>query len=130
MASFNTLSSNAGLLYGLVVGGSIPFDYLPCVMAAPATILFLLSPLLVESPLWLMKKGRKEEAMMTLVLLRGTNYNMEPELKELENLSNIQESTQSKIFLMTERTFLIPMAISMTVFGLQVFNMVDVSRKK
>ena len=68
-----------------------------------------------------MREGRGQEARETLQWLRGTDYNLNPEMKELEALvteekNNSKEGVRE---LATDRGFILPLFISCTCFLFQ-----------
>ena len=68
-----------------------------------------------------MREGREKEARQTLEWLRGTNYNLDPELKELEMLVQEEKnkSVKSSWELITDRSFLLPLFVSCSCFFFQ-----------
>ena len=77
-----------------------------------------------ESPVWLMRKERENDARKVLQWLRGRTYNIEPEMKELEVVVSEEKlSNESSSFLtaFSDRTFLMPLMISCTLFIIQGF---------
>ena len=124
LGGLNSLTYNLGLLYGITIGGLVPLVYLSWVMVVPAAIFLVFSWFLVESPLWLMKVGREEEAERNLVWLRGPDYDVGPELKELRDLinNNANSTSTRKLSLLKKREFLIPLGIALSIFVIEVFN--------
>ena len=72
-----------------------------------------------------MREGREKEARQTLAWLRGSEYNLEPELKELEAVVTVaavmeeDERVKSVRDLVTDRSFLAPLTISCSCFLFQ-----------
>ena len=66
----NSLILNLGYLYGLLIGPLMPITYLPFLLMGPCVLFLVLSPLLVESPLWYMRMDRDREARTVLQGLR------------------------------------------------------------
>ena len=61
-------------------------------MSMAPNLLFLVTAyFLPESPLWLVKKGKKFEAEKSLLQLRGPKYEMQEEINELELVCLTQE---------------------------------------
>ena len=58
----------------------------------PTTVFLISSFFLPESPLWLMKKGKTNEAQAAMLKLRGPRYDMQEEINELGLVSLTQES--------------------------------------
>jgi len=84
-ASIHAMNSNAGWIFAIGVGALVTFDVLPWLLVIPSFLALCLIWFLVESPLWFLTKYRKLEAVETLEWLRGPEYDLEQELKELED---------------------------------------------
>jgi SP family facilitated glucose transporter-like MFS transporter 8 len=59
----------------------------------PSIVSLCLIWFLVESPLWLLIKDRKPEAVETLILLRGADYDYNQEIKEMEDALNVEQTS-------------------------------------
>ena len=118
------LFMNAGCVYSLTVGANLPLNILMIMAAIPSMFFLLISYFLPESPVWLMKKGYPERAKESLLQLRGPKYDMNHELKELENLviTQVQDNTKwiDKLKELQTRNNAIPFIIMSTIFLLQV----------
>ena len=74
---------------------------------------------------WLMREGREKEARQTLAWLRGPEYNLEPEMKELEAVVVVaavreqKEGVKTVRDLVRDRSFLAPLIISCSCFLFQ-----------
>jgi len=114
LGSLNTLTTNGGYLYGLMVGSLVPVRYVPWIIVGPSAVFILLSWYMVESPVWLMKHHRSEQAREVVAWLRGPQCHIEPELKEIEHLvfSKDESSTGSA----WSRSFLFPLFVLSTMF--------------
>ena len=71
-----------------------------------------------------MREGREKEARETLAWLRGAEYNLQPELKELEAVVAVvaveeNERVKSVRDLLTDRSFLAPLFVSCSCFLFQ-----------
>ena len=110
LGSFNALTPNAGYLYAILVGTQFPLKYFPGIMVVPSMVFILFSWALVDTPLWYIKEGRREQARRSLKYLRGQDYNPEPELKELENLlwSSQARTLNDHLASLCQRSFLLP----------------------
>jgi SP family facilitated glucose transporter-like MFS transporter 8 len=89
-------------------------------MVVPCIAFLPLSYFLTDTPLWLTKQGRGEEAGAALARLRGPTYCAEPELKELEALlvESVVDAAPSLGTLLTRRSFLLPVSILSALFCL------------
>ena len=86
-------------------------------LCSPSVLFLLLCWRLPESPVWLMRRGREEEARRTLAWLRGGAYDIEPEVEEIREVvakENKITTTQSVIDVVKSRTFLQPLALTCT----------------
>merc|ERR1719397_395887 len=110
-----------GWLSGLCRGLFIPVEFYTCILCFPSVIFLALCWKMPESPMWLMREGRETEARQTLQWLRGNDYNMEPEVKELEALlaEGKNNSEKSVRELVTDRAFIFPLFISCSCFLFQ-----------
>ena len=86
LSMMSSLAITIGFLYSLIMAATFSLKNLIILSMVPSLIFLLLSFFLPESPVWLMKKGHTDKAKMELVSLRGSKYNLIPEIKELENL--------------------------------------------
>jgi len=66
------------------------------VMIAPAILFLAFFWLLPESPVWLASKGKTDEARDVLQNLRGSKYDVDPELKEILGVVCENQDTQKK----------------------------------
>ena len=83
---------------------------------------------LVESPMWLVRRNRTNEAISTLKLLRGKNYVVDEEITEMHNIREEEIKTReekSKWSLIKSRTFLLPSLLTGISFTLQVVSGVE-----
>ena len=70
------------------------------------------------------EKGQFEEAKNSLFSLRGSQYNMDPELEELEDLVKAQQENSiwiDEFKKIKSRSNAIPFMIMATIFLIQVF---------
>ena len=107
------------VLIGISLGLAVPLQYYSLVLAFPSFVFLTVSWRMPESPVWLMRKGMSEDGRTTLVWLRGEEYKVEGELRELEEVvREEQEKTadQSLLSSVLERTFLLPLFISCSLF--------------
>lgn len=124
LGSMNTLTANCGYLYGLVIGMCVPVIYLPMVIIAPALLFLVVFWWIPESPIWLFKQGREDDAKSTLQWIRGKSYRIEPEIKEIEAVvtSHIQTQSRQSVF---SREFLYPSMLISVLFFFQAFSGAD-----
>ena len=117
------LIMNIGNIYILLVSTSFTLNGIISMSAVPTIVFLLTSLFLPESPMWLVKKGHTEKAKNSLLKLRGSKYQMNDELKELENLVKSQGNTSlmEKLKELKSRSNAIPFLILTTICVLQVY---------
>ena len=117
MGSLMTLTPNGGYLYGIMFSSIVPVHILPWILVLPSIIFLVFSWYVVESPIWLMTKGRTTEAREVIAWLRGPQYHLEPEAKELENLAceQLGDKPVSRDPILS-RAFLFPLFILSSLF--------------
>ena len=128
MVSINTELDNLGWLIGISLGLFVPLEYYSLVLCLPSVLFLSVCWLLVESPMWLVRKDRKDEAINTLMLLRGENYIVDEEIAEMENIAEEEKKTRkakSKWSLIKSRTFLLQSLLTSISFTLQVISEVE-----
>ena len=128
LATLNTFNSNLGWLVGLCLGLVVPLQLLAPAQTSPSLVFLLLCWRLPESPVWLMRRGREEEARQTLVWIRGKKYNSQPELEEMKNIIVNEENSSgmSKKEMLRSRTFVVPLILSCTLFMFQAMSGTDI----
>ena len=78
--------------------------------------------------MWLVRKNRKEEAINTLRLLRGENYVVDEEIKEMQKIVEEEKKTReskSKWSLIKSRTFLLPSLLSSISYAFSVLSGIE-----
>ena len=120
LGCFNALTPNAGYLYGIMVGSLLPVRVFPWVMVGPSIVFLLFSWVLVDTPLWYMKVGRTADARRSMEWLRGPDYKIEPEWKELEDLLSSDGTKVDYISLLTKKSFVLPVLILSGLFWIHV----------
>ena len=129
MASISTGLENLGWLIGISLGLLVPLEYYSLVLCLPSVLFISVCWLLVESPMWLVRKDRKDEAINTLRLLRGENYVVDEEIAEMQNIVEEEKETReakSKWSLIKSRTFLYPSLLTSIAYALSVLSGIEV----
>ena len=128
VASMNTLMSNLGWLIGISLGLVVPLQFYSIALCFPSVIFLVVSWNMVESPIWLLRRGEQDRARDTLQWLRGEEYDVEMEMKELETIVEQEkrnERESSGVSSVTDRTFLLPLLISCLCFTFNALCGVD-----
>ena len=73
-ATLNSFSNNFAWLIGMVLGRFCSLETLIYTYALPGFLFLVLSPFVPESPLWLTKQGKDEQAVKALEIVRGPDY--------------------------------------------------------
>ena len=95
----------------------VPVQFLYFGLCVPSLLFLGLAWRLPESPVWLMRSGHEAEARLTLEWLRGKKYDTLPEMEELRAVTKEKEAAAGGWRL--QRTFLLPLALTSTVFMVQ-----------
>lgn len=88
----------SGVMYTYIIGAIFPYTELPLfcgVLNIIFVILFFKAP---ESPMYLMQKGRRDEAEDALICLRGKKYNVHKELELMEEEINSKKAEKVPFF--------------------------------
>ena len=118
------LVMNLGCIYSFTMASQLSLKSLILVTMIPSLLFLVFSTFLPESPVWLMKKGQIENTQKSLLALRGSKYNMNPELKELEDLVLRQDNTNliEKVKELKSRSNAIPFLVMSTIMMVQVLE--------
>ena len=124
MAGLNSFTNNLGTLLGLCLGLVVPVQYYAFPLCCPSLVFLLLCWRLPESPVWLMRRGREEEARRTLAWHRGNKYDIEPEVEEIREVIEEEEkkSEQSVREVIKARSLLQPLVLTCTLAVVQVMS--------
>jgi len=127
LSIFMPLAANTGNLLMYIFGYLLPWR----LTTLPGAVLPLLPVLLVfllpETPVWLVSRGRKDEAEKVLCSLRGlSSEQVQNELKLMESLDQEAreegDSWKHKLVLLMQRSVLLPMVILVFLFFTQSFS--------
>ena len=97
----------------------VPVQFLYFGLCVPSLLFLGLAWRLPESPVWLMRSGQEAEARLTLEWLRGKKYDTLPEMEELRAVTGEKEAGAGAGGWRLQRTFLLPLALTSTVFMVQ-----------
>ena len=128
LAVINVLSGSSGILISFFFLFIFPASYLIFFSCGIAIMFLLLSPLLPESPHFLVRKGKLDEARTILERLRGTDYKgVEEEVQEVIKLTELRKVGGGTSFFAKwrRRTFLKPLSILMVLMFFISVNGVD-----
>lgn len=90
MATMPTVGIVLGSLYTVGMGYALQWHHLALVCAIPPALLLVVTFILPDSPSYLVIRGRRQQALTVLRMLRGPYANIEEEVTDLErrNLSS------------------------------------------
>ena len=128
MVSITVLMNNLGWLTGISLGMLVPLEYYSLVLCLPSVLFLSVCWVLVESPMWLVRNDKKEEAVNTLRLLRGKNYVVDEEIAEMLNIINEEKEireAKSKWSLIKSRTFLYPSLLTSIAYAFAVLSGIE-----
>lgn len=94
LGSFFQVMLTVGILFTYIVGAVASYTWLGILSGIVPVALFITFSRVQETPTYLMKKHRVEEARKSLQYYRGSSYNFWREFQELDR--DISESTQEK----------------------------------
>lgn len=127
LGSLQQLTATLGVLFVTVVGKFQSWQTLTKILLVVPTIMAIWMFFMPESPVFLISKGRRDDAKKSLLFLRGPKFNIEKELAEIE--LNVRESKKAGsvglVTLITNKEYLLPILISMVVMFLQQFSGVN-----
>ena len=100
----------------------LPIQWLSLVVVGHHALVFLLQLLLPNSPQWLLRKSREDEACESLKKLRGQKYEgIDAEVEEMKQVIEARASLAqtSTLNALKDRTFKMPLAILSCVFVIE-----------
>jgi len=95
LGSYFQVMLTVGILYTYVVGAIADYVVLGILSGIIPVVFFITFLRVPESPTYLVKKHRTEDARKALQYYRGSSYNISKELQDLDK--DICESTQTKV---------------------------------
>ncbi len=93
LGAFYQTSTLSGLIISYSIGILISWQWLAVVCTAIPLVMMVSMVSCPESPRWLLKNGKHQEALQALRWLRGPNRNVENEIIELESNMNIGQTS-------------------------------------
>ena len=120
----NNLTVYAALIYSLVLSATVSLNMVMVLSAIPTVAFLVASFFLPESPIWLVKKGQLQKAKLSIIVLRGMEYDYMPEMKELEHLTQNQGNftITERIRELRSRKNVVPFLIMALMISLQVIR--------
>lgn len=85
-----------GILLGFVVGGYIPYMKIPYIFVLPVIYILLVAFYVPETPAFLVKKNREEEAYKSLKFYRSTKEDSQSLRDEFEGIKDLQKLLQNE----------------------------------
>ena len=97
ISTMNTVVMNTSVVASLMLAFVMSFQNFILVSALPPVIFIVTLVFLWESPFWLVKKGRIEDAENALLALRGPQYAMNLELEEMKTILANQQGNDATL---------------------------------
>lgn len=94
LGSYFQLMLTVGILATYSLGSVINIFYLSLISAAAPILFFIVFIFMPETPIYYLKKGREDAARVSLRALRGSHYNIEPEIEA--QLEAVAEARRDK----------------------------------
>ena len=119
MSGCNMTAGVVGTLFYTAICIILPIRFLSLAFAVHNMVVLLMVLLLPESPQWLVRKNKEEEAKAALLKLRGSTYQgIELEVDEIRLCTKLEEATSDKSLKQTfsSRQFTVPLATFSVVF--------------
>lgn len=110
---------NFGIFIAYMVGTYVPWTYLALVCSLVPIFLMLLIIPMPESPVWLIRNQRRDEALNALLWLRGVDSNIEGECFEIEE--NLRKDTGIRFTDILRPELLKPLLLMLAQMFLQQF---------
>ena len=122
MGSLIPFTIASGHLCVYILGSLLPLHLLLITLVAgPCAVFILFYWYIPKSPVWLVKTGKEEECKNVLLRLRGSKYDLEPEVKELQILTDITHAGGMSLKTLTSRQFCYPLFLLSSIFLLRAF---------
>ena len=122
LSTLNILNAAIFVSGSLFLAAILPFDLLIKVAALPACLFLIIGTLfLPESPIWFAKKNQIDNARKSLEWLRGSKYDLQEELVEMEHILANKQDLKENFEEMRQRKIFLPILMMIVIMSLQVF---------
>lgn len=120
LGSFFQLMLTGGILYTYVLGAIVTYDSL-AILSGLVPLVFLIAFFNApETPVYLLRNNKRSEAEKSLRTLRGSSYNINVELNELQNdINKSAQASSSVMELITRKATIKGLIVSL---GLMLFQ--------
>ena len=124
LGSLQQLIATFGVLFVTVVGKYVTWKVLSGILLVFPTLMAVWMFFMPESPVFLVSKGRREDAKKSLLFLRGPNFDVSTELATIEESVEASKAVGSVGFttLISNKVYLAPILLSMVLMFLQQFS--------
>jgi len=123
LASLQQLMASFGVFFSGLVGKFVTWQTLSGLLIVAPALMAVGLVFMPRSPVFLLSKGKVDEAKKALLFLRGPDFDVNSEMKEMEQ--SLEDSKAvgsiSLLTLLTNRVYLMPFLISMVAQFLQQF---------
>ena len=115
LASLQQLMASFGVFFSGLVGKFVSWQTLSGLLIVAPALMAVGLVFMPRSPIFLLSKGKVDEAKKALLFLRGPDFDVNSEMKEMEQ--SLEDSKAvgsiSLLTLLTNRVYLMPFLISM-----------------
>ncbi|XP_023336404.1 facilitated trehalose transporter Tret1 isoform X2 [Eurytemora carolleeae] len=124
LGSMMQLMITIGILFMYPVGCSVSWQTLTWICVGFPVILLIWMFFMPRSPTYLISKGLIKEGRETLLFLRGSEYNIDQEIQEIERSLEISKSmgSVSYLSLLTEKRYRTPFLLCLVLMFVQQFS--------
>lgn len=120
LGSYFQLLLTVGILLSYLLGTAVNMFELSIISAIVPIIFFIVFFFMPETPTYYLKKGNEDAARASFQRLRGSHYNVEPELSMLKD--TIEETNRNQISFLSAIRSRASMKALIIAYGLMVFQ--------
>lgn len=119
VAALPELIISVGVLIIYIFANFFSYEVVTALCAVPFLPLFFLAIFIPESPYWLMRRNRIEDAKASLQRLRGKSDDVNSELRRLTCTSKVQVSAWSQVQELRKRENILPVLLVLSILSLR-----------
>ncbi|XP_058738050.1 sugar transporter ERD6-like 7 [Vicia villosa] len=123
LTTLNQFMIVTGSSMSFVVGTVLSWRALALVELIPTAVLLLGLFFIPESPRWLAKKGRSEDFLASLQILRGKDYDISQEAEEIQDyITSLEKLPKSKVLDLFQKRYMRSLTIGVGLMVCQQFG--------